>query len=164
MWRLLPLVLVGALTACGGVTSTVVQPPGDPLAVTPHASCSMPLQSETDFEVCHDDSAKPFANEDVSVGGKSRHVWRFTIASKDPDQIVAALATQAQGMAIGVTEHTLFAFADEDTSGGFNRGRLVLGLDGTATFDICTEIETVTSQGTMFDVCGKQTTFSVSLR
>lgn len=154
--RLLPVLLL-LVAACGSTSSTGVD------GGTAGGTCTMPLHTKADFDSCQDNSAQPIGNEDTSIGALSRHVWTFTIASKDPNVITAALATAAHGMALGVTEHTLFAFANEDRSVGYNRGRLVLGRDGVATFDICTATEIVGSGSDAVEMCGQPTTFTVNL-
>ena len=88
-------------------------------------------------------------------------VWRFMIEARDPEIITAALATQVQLLSCGVTEHTLFATGTPEP-GTYNRGRVVLGTDCLAVFDVCTAWETI--EGTDVELCTAEETFTVPTR
>jgi hypothetical protein len=158
MRRFLPLLIAAVLTAC----STAAAP--NPTA-TP-GTCAVPLRTAADVKACNG-TGNYISSEDVSIPGKRRVAWRYSLADESPSAIVEVLGSLAQTNATDADEVTIFLFGSDDQSMGYNRGRVVVTDDGSggysAAFDICTKIGTTTdSQGT-FQTCDDQTQFTAPI-
>jgi len=127
--------------------------------------CVLPLTDAEDVAACEGQS-EFVSSEDISFGGSDRMVFRYAIGSRDPDEIVAALAEIIRSRADEADEVTVFAYGSADPSeleGAYTRGRVV-AEDGAATFDVCTDVTTITAgDGGSFDHCAEQETFTVAL-
>jgi len=100
-------------------------------------TCTVPLVTPADVAACRGTWQLFDATE---AGNGGRALYRIAIASSRSTDVVAALANAARDYRSSADEITIFGYssmAAYETGAPFDRGRVTVGGDGQASFEIC---------------------------
>ncbi|MEW6223204.1 MAG: hypothetical protein AB1627_01105 [Chloroflexota bacterium] len=157
--------MIAALVAAcgGGGEASVSSVPSRATPAPPPAPadrCELPPRTYADLAACQGSSEQLELQIAESYQGKT--TAKIAIASKDPQEILAAMGAFTAEWSLGADSFTLFAYgsASDAAAGSYNRGRLFWNNGGPITLDICTAYMDLGDGGP--EICSEEQHFTVT--